>query len=145
MKNTGNLLIKGQGHVTVTKVGATAPVIDRSFPVDTTVPSTGLRYPIPWNPKPSYGLYAAHVTLRWWDGSTSWNRTFRVGPPPPRPHRPGQPTVSTAGVSSFPSSTIVGLSGGLAALAGLGLFVWLLWRRRRGDDSGTDVQTPVAP
>jgi hypothetical protein len=144
MNNTGNLLIKAQGHVTVTKVGTTTPVIDRAFPVDTSVPSTYLSYPIPWNPKPSYGLYQAHVTLRWWDGSTTWSRGFRVGPPPAGPDRHGKPSVTTAGVSTLPGSMIVIVIIGLAAVAGLGWFVRFLRRRWRDDGSGSDVQAPAA-
>jgi hypothetical protein len=135
MSNTGNLLTKGRGHIRLTKAGSSAPIISRDFSVDTTVPHTSLNYPIPWRPKPAYGLYHASVTLRWWDGSASWNNVFRLGPPPPKPRRPRAPKSPEVRATAMSTGWILPavLLGSAAVVASL-CSVWFVRRRNTGDD-----------
>lgn len=132
MSNTGNLLIKGRGYITVTKAGSSKPAISRGFSVGTTVPHTSLRYPIPWVPKPAYGSYNANVTLTWWDGKTAWKSSFRLGPPPPKPRRPGGAKIPTVRVGATSNGLmILALVLGCGVVIGLGSSAWWIRNRRK--------------
>lgn len=129
IRNTGGRLLTGHGALIVRKVGDSSAIIHKHFFVDTTVPHTSITYPIPWKPKPSYGVYDARATLTWKGGHTSWNHTFRVGPPPPPP-RPAQPGGHPV-KKTFPMGMSVGAIVGIAVLVlGAIMFGVILWRRR---------------
>jgi hypothetical protein len=67
IKNTGTMLLQGQGNLWVWKIGRAKPVIQVHLSVDTTVPQTTVNYPVPWTKSPAPGQYRFRV-MTWWSG-----------------------------------------------------------------------------
>jgi hypothetical protein len=71
IKNTGNVLLKGQGHVWVYGAHSTKPWVSAALTLDTTVPGTVVHYPVPWTHRAPRGKYRYAVHVTWEGGSAS--------------------------------------------------------------------------
>jgi hypothetical protein len=72
VRNSGNVLLKGQGYLWVYAPGGTKPWIHTRIQVDTTVPQTTVHYPIYWTKQAAAGRYRFAVKIRWAGGHSSF-------------------------------------------------------------------------
>jgi hypothetical protein len=74
IRNSGNVLLKGQADLWVWKTGQRKPIVSARLTLDTTVPQTTVQYPIRWTKRPKLGKYHFQ-TMLWWSGG----KTLRSG------------------------------------------------------------------
>jgi hypothetical protein len=130
-KATGKIVLSGAAPFTA------------EFPIDTFVPATDIKYPVPWTQTPKDGRYHASVVIDYGGKQATFNTDFVVGAGEQAAlenrveKKPATPTTSAPGKSSLPVALVavvaVGAGVGGGALI-FGLVPFLLRRRRRGDD-----------
>lgn len=81
IRNTGTLLLTGQGTLWMWKLGIKKPILKAPIALDTTVPTTTVLYPILWAKHPSPGTYSITISIKWAGGKTTRKSTF-VWPAP---------------------------------------------------------------
>jgi hypothetical protein len=69
LRNTGTVLLKGQGYLWVYAAHRSTPWIHRSFAIDTTVPGTSIYYPLRWAHRVPAGEYRYAVSVTWGAGT----------------------------------------------------------------------------
>jgi hypothetical protein len=78
IRNTGGMLLSGNGHLWVWRHGRHKPVRSVALHVDTTVPRTSIGYPIRWSKHPPKGTYTYRVVMHWKGGQTKRHGSFVV-------------------------------------------------------------------
>jgi hypothetical protein len=63
--NTGNVLLKGQGYLWINDNHTNKLVMSKPIGLDTTVPKTGVDYPLYFGYRPKTGTYRYSVKLSW--------------------------------------------------------------------------------
>jgi hypothetical protein len=76
IRNTGTILLKGQGTLWMWKQGRKSPVLTKKLLLDTTVPQTTVLYPILWARHPANGVYHVTIQVSWDGGHTTRKFTF---------------------------------------------------------------------
>ena len=131
IRNEGNVLVKGRGHLVVTKGGRT--VQDQHFPIDTFVPRTAIELPLRVRGRHALGAgdYRAVAVLRYRKRTVRREFTFSISKKAVR-----QVFGTSAGpltpVTDSPLLTML-LGAGVAA-AGFALAALLVSRKRRRRD-----------
>jgi hypothetical protein len=130
MANQGYGLTKGSGRLAIS--GPTT--FAKDFSIDTFLPETEIRYPIPWSKTPPDGTYHAHAVVDYGDKHATFDADLVVGAAERAAlqNRVAKPTVAPAAKTSK-RGLPVGLAIGLGLAGGAVLF-WLipfLVRRRR--------------
>jgi hypothetical protein len=131
IRNTGNVLVKGRGHLVVTKGGRT--VQDQRFPLDTFVPRTAVELPLRVRGPRALrdGDYRAVAVLRYRGRTVRRAFTFSISKKAVRQVF-GTKAAPLAPVTDSPLLTM--LAGAGIAAAGFALAALLATRRRRGRD-----------
>ena len=78
LRNSGNTLLKGWGHLWIWRVGSAHPIMDTALTLATTVPQTVVDYPIGWRRGPFPGQYTFSLTVWWKGGQVMQHGSFRV-------------------------------------------------------------------
>jgi hypothetical protein len=70
IRNRGNMLLAGQGHLWLWKSGWRKPILSAALQLETTVPHTMVHYPVQWSRRPHPWRYRFRALL-WWRGGRS--------------------------------------------------------------------------
>ncbi len=84
IRNTGTMLVSGQGHLWMWKQGTRRAVLSVPIAVDVVVPRTTVLYPIHWASRPSAGKYSVTVTLSWAGGGKTTRKSSFIWTAPKR-------------------------------------------------------------
>jgi hypothetical protein len=80
IRNTGNVMLKGQGWLWVSQPGTKGTVLQTKLNIDTTIPHTVAKYPVGWSAHPQPGRYRADVLVWWGSQKVTAHHWFWVGP-----------------------------------------------------------------